>query len=74
MIFSESIFKSIDNTGALSLKCINIYNTYPRRGSKPVSLLLVLIKSIRLNKKVNVGDLKKALFVRGNTYINRFTG
>lgn len=74
MVFSESIFSSADNTGALLLKCINVYKTSSRNGSKPASLLLVLIKTLRLNRKVKIGELKKALFVRGKKYITRFTG
>lgn len=74
MIFSESIFSAADNTGALILKCINVYNTKSRNGSKPANLLLVLIKTLRLHRKVKVGDLKKALFVRGTKYVSRFTG
>ena len=74
MIFTESIFSAADNTGALTLKCINVYNTKSRKGSKPASLLLVLIKKLRLTRKLKIGDLKKALFVRGTKSVTRFTG
>tara|TARA_R110001592_G_scaffold275133_3_gene542159 strand:- start:4409 stop:4612 length:204 start_codon:yes stop_codon:yes gene_type:complete len=65
MIYSESILSCADNSGALLLRCINIYNTKARNSSKPANLILVSIKTLRLLRKIKIGELKKALFVRG---------
>lgn len=74
MIYSESILSCADNSGALLLRCINIYNTKARNSSKPANLILVSIKTLRLLRKIKIGELKKALFVRGRKWMTRLNG
>lgn len=78
MIYIGSVLKCIDNSGALTCRCLKIYKkTYKSRGEVG-DILLVAIKSYRPNRKVKRGELYKAILMRtvhqvkryGSTYIS----
>lgn len=65
-------FYCVDNTGAFIVKCIKIYKALRLQ---PGLIVLVTVKKLRrLNGRVKKGQMYKAIIVRLNKNIVRFTG
>ena len=64
MIQVQSCLKSIDNSGARSVKCIKTLGGFNRKYSYPGDYILVSIKRLRRKRKVTVGQIHLALITR----------
>ncbi len=71
MSFKGTNFFCVDNTGVRRVKCIYVYG---RKTVLPGSIILVTIKDVLPNRKVSKGQLYKAVVVRLNCNILRWSG
>jgi large subunit ribosomal protein L14 len=69
MIQVQSWLKTIDNSGARSVECIQTLGGFHRRFSYAGDLILVSIKRLRLLRKVKVGQIHLALITRSRKEI-----
>mgnify|MGYP001032202018 FL=1 len=60
MVFTQTILKCIDNSGALSVKCLRILGKSPRCRGFPGDFIIISIKTHRPHKKVKRGEVYKA--------------
>jgi len=71
MIYKQTRFDVMDNTGALEVELIG--STKKRKyGSSVGDLIMVAVKRAVAKKKVKRGDVKQALIVQTKKKINRF--
>ena len=64
MIQVQTWLKTRDNSGARSVECIQTLGGFNRSFSYPGDYILVSIKSLRLFRKVKVGQIHLALITR----------
>ncbi len=64
MIQVQTWLKTRDNSGARSVECIQTLGGFNRSFSYPGDYILVSIKSLRLFRKVKVGQVHLALITR----------
>jgi large subunit ribosomal protein L14 len=64
MVFTQTILKCADNSGALLVKCIRILGKSPRCRGYPGDFIIVSIKTHRSHRKVKRGEVYKAVLAR----------
>jgi len=64
----------MDNSGARSVECIKTLGGYNRIYSFPGDFILVSVKSLRLIRKVRVGQIHLALFTRSRKNVHFLDG
>jgi len=64
----------MDNCGARYVECIKTFGGYNRQFSYPGDFILVSIKSLRLIRKVRVGQVHLALITRTRKQTNFIDG
>jgi len=73
MIQNKTFLKLADNSGATTVECIKIYNAKYKK-TKVGYTILVSIKQIKLQSKLKVGQLYKAVVVRIRQKFSRQNG
>lgn len=74
MIYPGTILNCSDNSGALTVKCIGIWNLSKRRGSTAGSLVIVAIKTcLKGITKVQKGSIHYAVIVKTKQQLSRST-
>jgi large subunit ribosomal protein L14 len=63
-----------DNSGASFVECIKTLGGYNRKVSYPGDFLLISVKALRLIRKVRVGQVHLALFVRSKKEVHFLDG
>lgn len=71
MIIKESILKVIDNSGALSAKCIGLFKLPT---AKVGDIITVSIIKALPNRKVKKGEVHKAIIIRTKASVRRLDG
>lgn len=71
MVFSSTILKCIDNSGALLVKCLRILGKSSKSKGYPGDYIIVSIKSHKPNKKVKKGEIYKGVLARVGYRIKR---
>lgn len=64
MVFTQTVLKCIDNSGALLVKCLRILGKSPRCRGFPGDFIIISIKTHRPHKKVKRGEVYKAVLAR----------
>lgn len=59
MVFTQTILKCIDNSGALLVKCLKILGKAPKCKGFPGDYVIVSIQTSKPNKKVKKGEIYK---------------
>tara|TARA_Y100000814_G_C12283212_1_gene385791 strand:+ start:273 stop:641 length:369 start_codon:yes stop_codon:yes gene_type:complete len=71
MVYTQTILKCIDNSGALLVKCLRILGKSPRARGFPGDYIIVSIKTHRPHRKVKRGEVYKGVLVRVGYRIKR---
>lgn len=71
MININSKFFCFDNTGVKQVKCIRIFN---KKYIKPGSLLLVVLRKVKVHKKLKKGQIYRAIVIRLTKLVTRYSG
>jgi len=74
MIQVQTWLKTIDNSGARSVECIQTLGGFNRSFSYASDLVLVSIKRLRLQRKVKVGQIHLGLITRTRKQTNFLDG
>jgi large subunit ribosomal protein L14 len=74
MIQVQTWLKTMDNSGARFVECIKTLGGFNRKVSFPGDFILVSIKSLRLIRKVRVGQIHLALVTRTRKEVNFLDG
>ena len=64
MVFTQTVLKCVDNSGALLVKCIRVLGKAPRGRGFPGDFVIISIKTHRAHKKVKKGEVYKAILAR----------
>lgn len=64
MIQVQSWLKPKDNSGASFVECIRLLGGFNRKFSYPGDFILISVKKLRLVRKVRIGQIHLALFIR----------
>lgn len=64
MIQVQSWLKPKDNSGASFVECIRLLGGFNRKFSFPGDFILISVKKLRLVRKVRIGQIHLALFIR----------
>jgi large subunit ribosomal protein L14 len=72
MIQNKSLLRLADNSGAIIVECIRRYK--PKHRLKIGSFILVIIKKVRLQPKLKVGLVHKAIIIRAKQKLARQNG
>lgn len=64
MIQVQSWLKPKDNSGASYVECIKVLGGFNRKFSYPGDFILVSVKRLRLVRKVRMGQVHLALYIR----------
>jgi len=72
MVFTSTILRCIDNSGALTAKCLKILGKSPKSQGYPGDYIIVSIKTYRPNKKVKRGEIYKGVLSRVSYKIKRY--
>lgn len=59
MVFTQTILKCIDNSGALLVKCLRILGKSSKAKGFPGDYIIVSIQTSKPNKKVKKGEIYK---------------
>lgn len=71
MVFTQTILKCIDNSGALTVKCLKILGKSIKSRGFPGDYVIVSIKTYKPNKKVKKGEIYKGVLARVSYRIKR---
>lgn len=71
MIIKESTLKSLDNSGALVVKCFHVFGS---KTASLASLIMVSVKTFRSGKKVKKGEVYKAIVIQLRSVYRRPVG
>jgi len=71
MVFTQTILKCADNSGALLVKCLRVLGKSPRCRGFPGDYVIVSIKTHKPRRKVKKGEVYKAVLVRVGYRIKR---
>lgn len=71
MVYTQTILKCADNSGALLVKCLRILGKSPRARGFPGDYVIVSIKTHRPHRKVKRGEVFKAVLARVGYRIKR---
>lgn len=74
MIYKETRLKTIDNSGANWVKCIDVLNKSKSRGAKPGDIVIISIQTKQTQKALKKGQLHKGVFLRSAFSHQRLTG
>jgi large subunit ribosomal protein L14 len=74
MIQVQTWLKTMDNSGARFVECIKTLGGFNRQVSFPGDFILVSIKSLRLIRKVRVGQIHLALITRTRKEVHFLDG
>ena len=74
MIYVGSILSVCDNSGVKKVKCIKILGRSTRKWGRAGDILIVVIKSIKVIKKIKKKDIYKGILVRNKKKIVRKDG
>jgi|FrelakmetLWP11LW_1041352.scaffolds.fasta_scaffold19642_1 large subunit ribosomal protein L14 len=77
MIQLKSILKVCDNSGALKVQCLKVYNKSKKKAGVIGDILLVSIKQIKSRnkfKKIKKKELHKAILLRTKKTTKRYDG
>ncbi len=76
MVYLNSVVKIADNSGANFIKCFKVYKKSRRLGGSAGDIILGSIKSIfiKQDKKLQKGDLSKAIIINSKRNKKRFSG
>lgn len=72
MVYIGSTLKCMDNSGALTVKCLKIYKKSFRGRGEVGDTVLVSIKTYRSNRKVKKGELYKGILMRIKKQFKRY--
>lgn len=64
MVFTQTILRCLDNSGALLVKCLRVLGKSPRARGFPGDFIIISIKSNRPHRKVRRGEVYKAVLAR----------
>lgn len=64
MVFTQTILFCVDNSGALSMKCLRILGKAPRSRGFPGDEVILSIKTHRPRRRVKRGEVYKAVLAR----------
>lgn len=64
MVYTNTILKCIDNSGALTVKCLRILGKSSLCKGFPGDFVIVSIKTHRPHRKVKKGEIYKAVLTR----------
>lgn len=64
MVFTNTILKCIDNSGALTVKCLRVLGKSSLCKGFPGDFVIVSIKTHKPNKKVKKGEIYKGVLTR----------
>ena len=64
MVYTHTILKCIDNSGALLVKCLRILGKSTKCKGAPGDFIIVSIKTHKANKKVKKGEIYKGVLAR----------
>lgn len=71
MVYTQTILKCIDNSGALTVKCLKILGKSSKAKGYPGDFVIVSIKTYKPNKKVKKGEVYKGVLARVSYRITR---
>jgi len=71
MVFNQTLLKCIDNSGALTVKCLKILGKSSKSKGFPGDYIIVSIKTYKPNKKVKKGEIYKGVIARVSYKIKR---
>jgi large subunit ribosomal protein L14 len=74
MIFTQTILRVIDNSGARLAMCIKVLGKGPRQRATVGDKIIVTIKAALPRKRVSKGELYTALVVRDSRNLRRKNG
>lgn len=74
MIYKETKLKTIDNSGANWVKCIDVLNKSKSKGAKPGDIVVISIQTRQAQKILKKGQLHKGVFLRSAFNQQRLTG
>jgi len=74
MIQQETILKVADNSGAKTVKCINVLGGFKRKFAYLGDVIVVSVKTVKNFSKVQKGDIYKALIIRTKQKLNKKDG
>lgn len=72
-IYPYSKVSVVDNSGAHTGRCIQIYKLAKKRGARVGAIILLTLKVVIPDKKVKQGDLSKAVVVCSSDWVVRFS-
>ena len=72
MVFTQTVIFCVDNSGALSLKCLRILGKAPRSRGFPGDEVIISIKTHRPRRRVLRGEIYKAVLARVGYRIPRY--
>lgn len=72
MVYIGSTLKCMDNSGALTVKCLKIYQKSFRGRGNVGDTILVSIKTYRPNRKVKKGEMYKGIIMRIKRNFKRY--
>lgn len=64
MVFTNTILKCIDNSGALTVKCLRVLGKSSLAKGFPGDFVIVSIKTYKPHKKVKKGEIYKGVLAR----------
>jgi len=71
MVFNQTLLKCIDNSGALTVKCLKILGKSSKARGFPGDYIIVSIKTYKPNKKVKKGEIYKGVIARVSYKLKR---
>ena len=71
MVYNQTLLKCIDNSGALTVKCLKILGKSSKAKGFPGDYVIVSIKTYKPHKKVKKGEVYKGVLARVSYKINR---
>ena len=74
MVFTQTVLKCIDNSGAILVKCLRILGKSPKSRGFPGDFIIISIKTHKANRKVKRGEVYKAVLARVGYRIKRDGG
>jgi len=74
MIYTETILKVTDNSGAKVVKCIKSLKSGKASFTKLANLFVISVKKRKYTKNIKKGQVLKGILVRGKKNIQRSSG
>lgn len=74
MISVGTLLHISDNSGASTASCIKVLGTTPKQKGTPGNILVVTLKKVKSNKKVNPHQIKKAILMATTYPVRKSNG